>query len=211
MATGNRMTQDHKPLIGNSCVGRRAPSRGKETVVIDPAELPGEQKVRARAASDDAHAASSGASATAAVPPAASPDRGAYADAARVSNGEVTALSAPKPRKRRGAQAEAEAKAERKTESKKSAKDAKQHDDDIPPGMGPLPDDVIAFTEALHTQVDFLAVGNKLLRSPDERIVKGVWENMLELRYGKEVPPEESARRIVIDMERPNHDPLPTQ
>jgi hypothetical protein len=207
MATSNRMTQDPKPPLGNSCAGRRAPSRTREPVVVDPAEVPGEQKVRARAASDDAHVASSGASATAAVPPAASPDRGAYADVARVSSGEVTALTAPKPRRGRGAQGNTEPR----PKPKNSARKGKQQDDDLPPGMGPLPDDVVALTEALHTQVDFLAVGNKLLRSPDERIVKGVWENMLELRYGKEVPPEENARRIVIDVERPHYDPLPTQ
>jgi hypothetical protein len=69
----------------------------------------------------------------------------------------------------------------------------------------------VAFTESLNAQADFLEVGKRLLNSSDERIVKGVWEHMLELRYGKEAPADENARRIVIDVERPNYDNLPTQ
>jgi len=34
---------------------------------------------------------------------------------------------------------------------------------------------------------------------------------MLELRYGKEAPMSEDARRIVIDMPRPLRNDLPTQ
>jgi hypothetical protein len=213
MATTNRLSPSQRaPLVNGHAVkhvnGHATPaSITKESPATaharkaDVANGQAGKTDRARAAADDAHVVSTGASAKAAIPPAASPDRDAYAVVARASSGETpehdVSSETPSPRTKRAASMSSQSKGPEQPP--------------VPPSLGPLPADAVAFTESLNAQADFLEVGKRLLNSSDERIVKGVWEHMLELRYGKEAPADENARRIVIDVERPNYDNLPTQ
>jgi hypothetical protein len=173
-------------------------SSGNEAASTEIAAIA--KRDRARAASDDTHGVSFGAPVIAA-PPAANTDHDRSAEAARDSSKRKTgAAKTADP---------AEKRAPRKKKSKRPEEE--QPREPIPPGLNVLPADATAFTEALNAQADFLEVGKRLLNSDDQRIVKGVWEHMLELRYGKEAPADESARRIVIDMPRPKYENLPTQ
>jgi len=161
---------------------------------------------RARAASDDAHGTPV---APAPGPPAASRPRDLSADAARDSKIDDAKGAA---RKKRTGRAKRNASSKPPTPPKpKDSGNKNDKPDPIPPSLVALPADAFKFTEALHAQADFLAVGKRLLNSDDERIVKGVWEYMLELRYGKEAPADDNSRRIVIDMPRPLLGDLPTQ
>jgi hypothetical protein len=204
--TDQSLSKNHPPPT-NGSAAKHGNGHGQASAARPQAGDEAATPDRARAASDDAHEASSGASAKAAIPPAASAERVACAEVARASNGdsakEPAAKNARKSRARRGSR--------RKTLGDAASDEASETATPLPPALRLLPADAIKFTEELHAQADFLEVGKRLLNSTDERIVKGVWEHMLELRYGKEAPPDENARRIVIDMPRPLHGQLPTQ
>ena len=218
MATSHRVPPEEKTAAPNGVATRHLNGRTNERVNghANGKLMTGEQshsnqsagaeiaevakRDRARAASDDTHGVSFGASVIAA-PPAANTDHDRSAEAARDSSKRRTLDVVPADR--------AERRGQRKKKPKQSQDEPPR--DPIPPGLDGLPADATAFTEALNAQADFLEVGKRLLNSDDQRIVKGVWEHMLELRYGKEAPVDESARRIVIDVERPNYGNLPTQ
>ncbi|HZC65069.1 MAG TPA: hypothetical protein VE545_00735 [Candidatus Dormibacteraeota bacterium] len=219
MATSHRVPPEEKPAPLNGAATKQVNGRMNERVneYANGTLMTGEKshsnesaggetaavakRDRARAASDDTHGVSFGASVIAA-PPAANTDHDRSAEAARDSS---------KRRTRAGALAHSAEKRESRKKKHKQVEGEEPHEP-IPPGLNVLPADALAFTEALNAQADFLEVGKKrLLNSGDQRIVKGVWEHMLELRYGKEAPVDENARRIVIDVERPNYDNLPTQ
>ena len=205
MATSNRVPPDEKPAPPNVHAAKRAnghengklragaESRADESAGRDITATT-DKRDRARAASDDTHGVSLGASVIAA-PPAANTDHDRSAEAARDSS-----------KKKSSSAASAKKRAPRGKKTKET-----EEREPVPPGLDVLPADGPAFTEALNAQADLLEVGRRLLNSNDERIIKGVWEHMLELRYGKEAPMSEDARRIVIDVERPNYDNLPTQ
>jgi hypothetical protein len=207
MATSHRVSPEEKSAPPNGHAARRANghSNGKltggaenhvdESAGWDVAETA--KRDRARAASDDTHGVSLGASVIAA-PPAADTDHDRSAEAARDSS---------KGKSEGGTAASAKKRAPRG----KKSKEADEPREPVPPGLEVLPADGPAFTEALNAQADLLEVGRRLLNSSDERIIKGVWEHMLELRYGKEAPTDENARRIVIDMPRPLRGDLPMQ
>ena len=206
MATSHHVPPEEKVALPNGHAAKRVNghANGKLTASAESQadESAGENTIattnkrdRARADSDDTHGVSIGASVIAA-PPAANTDHDRSAEAARDSSKE-----------KRGSAASAKKRAPRG----KKSKETEEPREPVPPGLDVLPADGPAFTEALNAQADLLEVGRRLLNSNDERIIKGVWEHMLELRYGKEAPTDENARRIVIDVERPNYDNLPTQ
>jgi hypothetical protein len=208
MATSHRVPPEEKPAPLNGHAPKRVNGHANEKLLASVENATdvsaswgiaatNNKRDRARAASDDTHGVSNGASVIAA-PPAANTDHDRSAEAARDSSN----------RKKEGATA---ASARKRTPRGKKTDKAEEPHEPIPPGLDVLPADGPAFTEALNAQADLLEVGRRLLNSKDERIIKGVWEHMLELRYGKEAPTDENARRIVIDVERPNYDNLPTQ
>lgn len=203
MATSHRVPPEEKPAPLHGHAAKRVNGHSNGKLVAGGEDRAGGsascdiaagsiKQDRARAASDDTHGVSNGASVIAA-PPAANTDHDRSAAAARDSS-KKEKTATPKPA----------------TRGKKHKATAEAREP-VPPGLDILPADAKAFTEAINAQADLLEVGRRLLNSGDERIIKGVWEHMLELRYGKEAPADESARRIVIDMPRPNYDDLPTQ
>jgi pyruvate/2-oxoglutarate dehydrogenase complex dihydrolipoamide acyltransferase (E2) component len=207
MSTTHRTTHDDPAQRANGYLakhvdGPAAPSAASTTASAEDATPAGGSptRPRARAASDGAHGTPV---APAPGPPAASTPRDLSADAARDSNIDEAEGAA---RKNRTGRAKRNASSKPKDSGSKNDKA-----DPIPPALGVLPADAFKFTEALNAKADFLEVGKRLLNSDDERIVKGVWEYMLELRYGKEAPVDENSRRIVIDMPRPLLGDLPTQ
>jgi len=205
MATSHRVPPAEKPVLPNGHAAKRVNANSNGRLLNDSLSQVDEsasedavgtanKRDRARAASDGTHGVSLGASVIAA-PPAANTDHDRSAEAARDSSrGKSSSAASAKKRAPRG----------------KKTKETEEREP-VPPGLDVLPADGPAFTEALNAQADLLEVGRRLLNSNDERIIKGVWEHMLELRYGKEAPMNEDARRIVIDVERPNYDNLPTQ
>jgi hypothetical protein len=208
MATSHRVPPEEKPAPLNGHAAKRVNGHSNGKLPGGPlshadesacGEVAAEnnKRDRARADSDDTHGVSNGASVIAA-PPAANTDHDRSAEAARDSSN----------RKKEGDTA---ASSRKRTPRRKKTDKAEETREPVPPGLDVLPADGPAFTEALNAQADLLEVGRRLLNSSDERIIKGVWEHMLELRYGKEAPTDENARRIVIDMPCPLRTDLPTQ
>jgi hypothetical protein len=71
----------------------------------------------------------------------------------------------------------------------------------LPPGELPLPEDAYAFVSAVHEKADIIEAGRRLLNSGDEKIVKGVWDRLVNLRFGKdEEQSSDGPQRIVIDI-----------
>ena len=121
---------------------------------------------RGRAASVDAKGASVAHAGVATT--SAGADHTAYAEAALAPNGK------PKNRgpARRGAQVS-------------NAAQTTSTSTPVPPGRRPLPENGADFIESLHAGADFARIGVKLLNSTDEKIVKSVWERMLDIKYGE--------------------------
>jgi len=209
----SRITHDDHPPLPNGRPGKhsstRANGHAKESTSAENAPQISAPQARARAAADDARGTPD---APASAPPAASANRAGDAAAARDSKHHAGEEVTPNGANlREEAAAKAEAKSAARAAGKAEREAAKRlRTEKAPPlaaGTAPLPMDHHAFTEALHAKIDFLEVGKKLLNSSDEKIVKGVWEHMLELRYGQEAATSDDAQRIVIDMPRPKlHD-----
>jgi hypothetical protein len=203
MGATNRITQEERPPLPNGHTAQRVAPRvnghAQEVAQDESATNNLAPQARAQAAADDAHGTPD---APASVPPAASANRADDAAAACDSNGSAEQAATPRHLTRsEKAAAKAAAKAARDAVNSQAA----ERTPTLQAGTAQLPADHHAFTEALHAKVDFLEVGKHLLNSSDEKIVKGVWEHMLELRYGKEAAPSESAHHIVIDVPRPRH------
>jgi hypothetical protein len=60
----------------------------------------------------------------------------------------------------------------------------------VPPGAFPLPKDGASFVNAVHEKADILEVGRMLLNSSDEKIVKAVWDRLVDLKFGADQTPE---------------------
>lgn len=79
----------------------------------------------------------------------------------------------------------------------------------VPPGREPLPEDGEAFVDAVHAQVDLVALEVALLRSKDEKVVQRELGCLRELRYGKRASTEEGDHtEIIFDAPRPER-PMP--
>jgi len=77
----------------------------------------------------------------------------------------------------------------------------------IPAGRAPLPIDGEAFVDAVHTQVDLVALEVALLRSTDEKIVQRELACLRELRYGKVAPEvSDDPTQIIWNAPRPERD-----
>jgi len=195
MNTTKRSTPDGGPSLSNGHAANNAHVNGHAN---EPAassngacEKDSSPQARARAASDDPHAVPS---ATAAVPPPASTARDASAEVARVS----------KSKKGRG-----------KRNGKTSAKRAKpEPPPPLPPGELPLPENGSAFVGAVHGKADIIEAGRRLLNSKDEKVIKSVWDRLVNLKYGN--TPEqtdEDLGRVIVGMPRPirNKPPQPPE
>jgi hypothetical protein len=140
-----------------------------------------------RAASDDSRGASVAVAANSA---AAGADHDAYADAARPKvNGKAS---------RKNGDAS-------QGKTKKGSSDG----DELPPispGLEALPEDGPGFVDAVHARIDLVAVGERLLRSPDDKVVQRALEFMRDLKYQVDGEPAEEPQRIVIDVARPQRD-----
>jgi hypothetical protein len=74
----------------------------------------------------------------------------------------------------------------------------------VPPGREPLPEDGEAFVDAVHAQVDLVALEVALLRCQDEKVVQRELGSLRELRYGKRAPLNEGDdTEIIFDAPRP--------
>jgi hypothetical protein len=73
----------------------------------------------------------------------------------------------------------------------------------VPPGLAPLPIDGEAFVDAVHAEVDLVALEVELLRCPDEKVVQRELGCLRELRYGKRAPTEDGDTQIIMDIPGP--------
>src|SRR5262249_2181179 len=85
--------------------------------------------------------------------------------------------------------------------SKEDLQQAKEPE--IPSGEEPLPLDGCDFVEAVHEQVDLIALEVRLLRSKDDKIIQRELAYLRELRYGTSAPPVDDEPRLIIDLPRP--------
>lgn len=77
----------------------------------------------------------------------------------------------------------------------------------VPAGCEPLPIDGEAFVDAVHAQVDLVALEVTLLRCKDEKVVQRELGCLRELRYGKRAPEDgEGTTEIIFDAPRPKRD-----
>ena len=74
---------------------------------------------------------------------------------------------------------------------------------EVPPGRESLPEDGEAFVDAVHADVDLVALEVALLRSKDEKVVQRELGCLRELRYGKRAPTEEGDTQIIMDLPGP--------
>ena len=195
MANTNRIAPDERPSLPNGHLpengntrmdGHAAESRTIAPVDSGPAAKVPIKRHRARAASDDAHEAPS---ATAAAPAPASTVRDASAEVARASKDEKGC----------------ETRRERRSGSSANTEPPLP----LPPGKLPLPEDAAAFVSAVHEQADIIEVGRRLLNSKDEKIIKGVWDRLVNLKFGNtdQAPDTTSEGMSIEGAPRPDRDP----
>jgi hypothetical protein len=95
-------------------------------------------------------------------------------------------------------------KSEKLAGSKKTAANLERK---TQPGLAPLPIDGEAFVDAVHAQVDLVALEVDLLRSADDKLVQRELAYLRELRYGKHAPPaEDEPTQIIFDIPGPERD-----
>ena len=206
MSTTHRTTHDDPPQRINGHLS--TPVNGPATASPVDAESAGgaappsgsRKRYRARAASDDAHRTPV---APAPGPPAASAPGDASAEVARDSNGNSESGAAaeslgPDDKAKNPADRGGETNGSKTTETGAEQKPAREP---LPPGTRPLPADASAFVSAVHEQADLIEVGRRLLNSKDEKIIKGVWDRLVNLKFGKaEGESDQDPQRIVIDI-----------
>jgi hypothetical protein len=122
------------------------------------------KRSRARAGADDPHAVPN---ATAAAPPPACTARVDSAAPARVS------------KKNEGSHSRGRGSAAPRVDKPP-----------LPPGELPLPEEGGDFVSAVHEKADVVEVVRRLLHSNDDKIIKGVLDRLLNLKYGN---PEQSS------------------
>jgi hypothetical protein len=85
----------------------------------------------------------------------------------------------------------------------------------LPPGELPLPEEGGAFVSAVHEKADVVEVVRRLLHSNDDKIIKGVLDRLLNLKYGNaDQSPDPSADGLdMTGAPRPDFDspPLPPE
>jgi len=210
MSTTNRITPDdraprpngHAPSHANGRADEGSPTNALSSTVRPAKNTPqiSSSRSRARAAADDPHAVPN---ATAAAPPPARTASDASAAAARDSkidptNGESPISDLPA----------SAVKPDPKSEGPSAAKNSKREPPPpLPPGERPLPPDGGRFVDSVHEKADITEAGRRLLNSEDEKIVKGIWDLLVSLKYrnaedpfGKE-PPE-----VKVGIPRPIRD-----
>jgi hypothetical protein len=166
-------------------------------------------RLRARAAADDPHAAPN---ATAAAPPPAGTARDDSAATARVSNatpdagepdGETSGEPAGGSASERPAPGTRTGKSGRGKPGDAPPANEKEHLE-LPPGELPLPPDGTTFVDAVHAKADLVEAGRRLLNSRDEKIVKGLWDLLVNLKYGNsEGSSEEAPPEVKVGIPRP--------
>jgi len=191
MDTTNRTVQDDGPLTNGQSV-QRINGHAKESAPKKRGGGPAARRARAQAAPDDAHGTPV---APAPGPPAASATHDACADAACVSNSEKS-----------------HAPSAAGTAGDAGRRNKKEPPPALPAGELPLPEDAGAFVNALHAKADLVEAGRRLLNSEDEKIIKAIWDRLVNLKYGhSEDACDEEPRRVIVGMPRPTRPDPPPQ
>jgi len=167
MGTTNRITHDDGRQLTNGKIVKHVNGHTEASAASTSRPGGSPRRPRAQAASDDAHGTPV---AQAPGPPAASANHDACADAACDSNSEKSSAASS-------------AGAVGTASGRKNPKDA-EPPPALPPGELPLPEDAAAFVSAVHAKADIIEVGRRLLNSKDEKIVKGVWDRLVNLKFG---------------------------
>ena len=69
-----------------------------------------------------------------------------------------------------------------------------------------LPTDARALVEAINKGVYMVGVGKSLLLEKDIKVKQRVWEQLIDLAYGKNPEVKETARQVIHDLPRPLRD-----
>jgi hypothetical protein len=214
MATTNRLTAATRASLPNGKFAKHVNGHAKDAAphqaTPDPAHDDLAPRVRARAAADEDHGVSLRASdPPAAAPPAASTDRAVFAAAARdskppaLASGSGASLS---DEARQAAPKDVEAK--RDDAKRGSTKNIPaEPQPPVPPAKQHMPDSAEEYAEAVHSQADLVDVGRRLLNSQDERILRAVWQHLLNMRYGRDAAPDDGVTQVNVDVSSPKFDP----
>src|SRR5271163_1710177 len=184
MSTTNRITHGDTPQLTNGKLATQVNGSGEKSAKSSKARGASPRQIRAQAAPVDAQGTSH---APAPAPPAAaSTTHDACAAAACVSN-----------------EKRAEEHVARRNNGVAMGSSSEQQIEKVPvpPGAFPLPKDGASFVNAVHEKADILEVSRMLLNSTDEKIVKAVWDRLVNLKFGKvDDPSSQEPQRIVIDI-----------
>ena len=189
MGTTNRITHDETlhgdtPQLTNGKLATPVNGQAKEPATGAKARGKSPKRTRAQAAPVDAQGTSH---APAPAPPAAaSTTHDACAAAACVSNEHP-----------------AEEQVAKNAGGSRTGSSSGQQIEKlpVPPGAFPLPKDGASFVNAVHEKADILEVSRMLLNSTDEKIVKAVWDRLVNLKFGKvDEQSSQEPQRIVIDI-----------
>jgi len=147
-------------------------------------------RLRGHAASDDASgisvASAEALPATASLPSQASTGRQAYAAAAPPLPNETMPTCASCENVVVGAKDE--------------------HEEELPEGNYPLPDNPAEFVEEIHRKVDLTEVWHRLLRSKDEKVRQRAIEKLTGMLYEDGALSSDDPRQIIFDLPRPKRD-----
>jgi len=219
MATTNRLTAATRASLPNGKFAKNLNGHARDSAPHDatPGPAPNDlaPQARARAAADEDHGVSLRASdPPAAAPPAASTDRAVYAAAARDSKSPAVAsgpAAAPGDEPRHATPAGIEAKrddAKRDDAKRTGTKNVpSEPQPPVPPARQHMPDSAEEYAEAVHAKADLVDVGRRLLNSQDERILRAVWQHLLEMRYGRDAALDDGVTQVNVDVSRPTFDP----
>jgi hypothetical protein len=81
-----------------------------------------------------------------------------------------------------------------------------KHEEELPAGEYPLPDNPAEFVEEIHRKVDLTEVWHRLLRSKDEKVRQRAIEKLTGMLYEDGALSSDDPQQFIFDLPRPKRD-----
>jgi hypothetical protein len=79
-------------------------------------------------------------------------------------------------------------------------------EEELPPGVNPLPDNPAEFVEEVHRKIDLIEVWHGLLRSKDEKVRQRAIEKLTGMLYEDGALSDDDPQPFIFDLPRPKRD-----
>jgi hypothetical protein len=79
-------------------------------------------------------------------------------------------------------------------------------EEELPPGLNPLPDNPAEFVEEVHRKIDLIEVWHGLLRSKDEKVRQRAIEKLTGMLYEDGALSDDDPQPFIFDLPRPKRD-----